>query len=424
MLANIFKLAWRNIWRNKRRTALTLVSITVAVLSLVFVQSFIAGILDSTGEALVKLQSGHIKIAHKEYLRLERVMPKEQLVTGWKDLKQTLAGFPGVETIDASIRFQVMLSFKDANEAALVSGIEPGAADQRMELSGAVVRGSYLDESAQDLIIGEKLAEKLGVKVDDELLLVTSDINYSTYALAFRVGGIFRTGYSWMDKHMLYIPLSKAREMLDCGDAVHEILVYLDNGSRAPFVAAQMRNLLAEREGGEDLKAIAWQENDLVREALPIAISIWGSILMVVMFIAGLVILNTMLMTVMERYHEIGVIKALGFKNREIFSIVLVEALYIGSIGSIIGGIFGSSISLYLEKYGWDIARGMGQELFDKVDIPIPMVSTVMYPDFSVTILAISMVFGILTAMVAVLYPAYRSAKMSPVEAFHSKLNV
>ena len=141
------------------------------------------------------------------------------------------------------------------------------------------------------------------------------------------------------------------------------------------------------------------------------------------MFIAGLVILNTMLMAVMERYHEIGVIKALGFKNRDVFFMVLSEAFYLGIIGAVVGGVLGGALSAYLEKVGIDFAS-FSQGMMDKIDMPIPIYGRFVYPDFSFPILIWAMVFGILVTLLAVLYPAFKSARMSPVEAFRTELKV
>jgi ABC-type antimicrobial peptide transport system permease subunit len=142
------------------------------------------------------------------------------------------------------------------------------------------------------------------------------------------------------------------------------------------------------------------------------------------MIIVGLVILNTMLMTVMERYHEIGVIKALGFKNREVFLMILVEAFYIGVIGAIIGGALGGPLSAWLETTGIDMVKMMGEGVLEQFDIPIPIFSRVFYPDFTFSILINSVIFGIMVALIAVLYPAIKSVRMSPVEAFRSELKV
>jgi putative ABC transport system permease protein len=424
MFGNIFKFGWRNLTRNKRRTFFTILAIAVGVLSLVFARSYIKGIINTANEAMIKTEIGHVKIAHKEYLRLDRIMPKEHLVRDLSALRTGLTAMPGIVSMNERIKFHVLLSHGDINEPAVAVGFEPEQEDKNMELSKTIVEGGYFGNSHQglDLIIGKKLAEKMKVTVNDELLLVTTDVNYSTYALPFKVIGIFDTGFGAMDKHLVYIPLPKAQEMLDCGDAAHEVLVFIKDPAKSWETCEKIEGILSPKDPDHSIQAIPWQKDDLI-QFLPTVSGIWDIIIGVIMFIVALVILNTMLMAVMERYHEIGVIKALGFKNREIFGMILVEALYLGCIGAVIGGILGGTLSALVEKTGIDLNQMTGG-MMDKIDIPVPFLGKIIYPDFTLAILIGAMVFGILVALIAVLYPAFKSSKMLPVEAFRSELKI
>jgi putative ABC transport system permease protein len=380
--------------------------------------------MNTANEAMINTEIGHVKIAHKEYLRLKRIMPKEYLVKDLSALRTGLTAMPGIVSVNERIKFHVLLSHGDINEAAVAVGFDPIREDKNMELSKVIVEGSYFGNSHQglDLILGKKLAEKLEVTVNDELLLVTTDVNYSTYALPFKVIGIFDTGFASMDKHLLYIPLPKAQEMLDCGDAAHEILVFLKDPAKSWETCEKIENILSQKDPDHSIQVMPWQKDDMI-ELLPTVSVIWDVIIGIIMFIVALVILNTMLMAVMERYHEIGVIKALGFKNREVFAMILVEAFYLGCIGAVIGGILGGTLSALVEKTGIDFNQ-MSGGMMEKIDIPVPFFGKIIYPDFTLTILIGSMVFGIIVALIAVLYPAFKSSKMLPVEAFRSELKV
>jgi putative ABC transport system permease protein len=434
MTGNILKLAWRNSWRNRRRTFFTLLALSIGVMSVIFARSYIAGIVNNASESMIKTQAGHIRIAHKKYLRLERIMPKEYLVPEADDLKKALLNSPGIDVVsfDERLKFNVLLSHGENNEPAIAIGIRPEQTDKTMELSGAIVKGSYFESGTrgQTLIIGKKLAELLNVTLNDELLLVTTDINYSTYALPFKIVGIFETGYSNIDKHQLFIPLNKAQEMMDCGKSVHELLIFVNNPAAAKETAEKVEQVAAAalaKTGNlkkQDLAVIPWQENDMIANAMPMIEDVYDLILGIVMLIVALVILNTMLMAVMERYHEIGVMKALGFKNREVFGMIVTEAFYIGAIGSIIGGILGGSLSAYFSKAGMNITQMMGQDLMDKIDIPLPFFGKILYPQLTAAILFGSLLFGLVVALLAVLYPAFKSSRMLPVEAFRSELKV
>jgi putative ABC transport system permease protein len=422
MFGNIFKFGWRNLLRNKRRTYLTLTAVAIGVMSMIFAKSYFGGIFNNVTDTVIKTQAGHIRMVHKEFLRLERIMPKEHLVTDLNRVKTDISRIPDVKLISEQIKFNVLANHENANEPAVAFGIDPAKADKILDLSSTIVNGKYFDDSGSGLIIGKKLAEKLKVTVNDELLLVTTDINYSTYALPFNIAGIFETGFSSLDKHILYIPIQKAQEMLDCGDAAHEILVFLKDREKAGMVCEKIKKIFSENDLDHSIMIIPWQKNDMI-ESIPSLMAIFDVIIGIIMFIVALVILNTMLMAVMERYHEIGVIKALGFKNSEVFSMILVEALYIGTIGSVIGGIFGGALSAYLEKTGIDVMQLTGG-FIEKIDIPVPYLDKVIYFDLTPSILLGSLIFGIFAALVAVLYPAVKSSRMQPVEAFRSELKV
>lgn len=424
MVKNLLKLGWKNIWRNKKRTFLTLFAIAYGITAVVFIKSYIAGVTNNSIEQIVRTQSGHVKIAHKEYLRLERIMPKEYMVTDPAVFEQAAGGIEGVEAVEQRVKFHTLLNFKDANEQAVVVAVDPAIADKTMLLSQSVVQGTYMDESGKNLIIGKTLAEKLGAGVGDELLLVTTDINYSTYALPFKIAGLFETGYSSLDKHILYIPIAKGREMLDCGNAAHEILVFLKDPKSAPAVAAQLEDVNRTKGKDDGYVIVPWQKNSVVVSFYPFFEDMVGKVMGLIMLIVALVILNTMLMAVMERYKEIGIFKALGFKNKEVLGLILVESFYVGLLGSLAGGALGGVISAVLEKKGINVTEMLGPGIWDKIDIPVPVFSKILYPDFSAAILVGAIVFGILMAMIASLYPALKSLKMLPVEAFRSELKV
>jgi len=428
MLKNIFKFAWRNIWRNKRRTALTLLALVIGISCVVFARSYVAGLMNTVTESLVKMQTGHVRIAHKEYLRMERILPKEFMVEGSEKINTALQKDKEIDMrlFSQRVKFHVMMSHGDYNESGIAVGIDTMAEEKNLKLSGSIVSGSYFkgEDPGLNMIIGSKLAKKLNLKVNDELLLVTTDINFSTYALPFNVAGIYETGFSTMDKLMLYIPLKHARKMLDCGTASHDVLVYLNDPSKAVAAAKKIKAMIGAEAGGGEISVVPWQEDGMIADTLPMMQSVYGKMLGIIILVVALVILNTMLMAVMERYHEIGVMKAMGFKNRESFMMIMVEALYIGVIGSLTGGILGGSFAAYLEKTGFDFSKMMDETVMEKVDMPIPIFGTMLYPDFSAVIFVTSVIFGIIVTLLAVIYPAMKSSRMQPVDAFRSQLSI
>ncbi len=418
-MSKVFKFAWKNIWRNRKRTLFTLLAIMFSMILFVFVRSYINGLLANATDSLINTNIGHVRVVHNEYLKKERLMPKEFLISNVEEKLPAIKQTEGVQLVDPRIRFPVLISIRNESEGCLAIGIDPVKADKTIKLSSMIKEGEYIKPGAKELIIGKGLADKLNIVTGDELLIVTTDINYSTYALPFIVKGIFESGFSSMDKHLIYIPLTKAAEMIDADNSAHELLLYLDDRNRAEEVAGMVTSLFSK-----DIKVLSWTEDKIISGFLPVAKAMWGKILGIIMLITGLVILNTMLMSVMERFHEIGILKAMGMKNREIILMIFTEASIIGTIGSVAGGIIGGLLSLYTEINGINIAATMKGDTWDKIDIPIPVVSKIVYPDITPEILAGSILFGIALTLAAVLWPAFKTIKMKPVDAFRTKLNL
>jgi putative ABC transport system permease protein len=417
-MKTVAKLAWRNIWRNWRRTLLTSLAVVFGVMFTLFAQCYIKGIFSSFFDDMIRNETAHVKIASKEFLRLERILPKEHLVYDYHNLEESFSSLPGIKSMTERIKFLLVLSHEDNTEACFGVGINPEKEKNYLDLEKYIIRGNYLENSAPEMNIGHKLAQKLGISVGDELLAVTSDINYSTYALTFTVTGIFKTGFPYLDNNFFYIPLNKAQELLDCKGAAHEILLLLENSDKAPKIAEDIQKIIEEKGRGDVLTAVPWQEHYFIKEYMPMAQIIFLSINSIIMLIAALVILNTMLMAVMERTHEIGIIKSMGMKDRTITLMILTESFFIGIIGSAIGGFLGSGLSLYTQKTGIDFTK----ILSDQIELPISFMSGVFYPKFSSGILITSVLFALASAVIAALYPAIKASRLSPVEALRTSL--
>jgi len=408
-MKKFIKLAWRNIWRNWRRTILTSLAVAFGMISIIFTYSYIEGVSESIYRTLIETELGHVKIVSREFLRLERVMPREQLVYNVQSIEGGISSLPGISTMTERIKFRLILSSEDENEPALGVGINPEKEKNLFDLRQHLIQGSYFQESSAGMLIGDGLAQKLGVSIGDELLAVTTDINYSTYALTFTVVGIFKTGFTFMDKNFIYIPIEKAQEMLDCYGAAHEILLLLEDPETAREISSEVLAFLEENGLEDTITAVPWLDSFFITY-LPFANIAISSILLIIMLISALVILNTMLMAVVERTHEIGVIKSMGMRNGGVVALILVEATYIGLLGVFIGGLIGSGLSLLAQNTGLNFTRMM-----EKMEFEIAFFSPIIYPKFTLGILIGAAVFCLATTLFAAIYPARKASRMEPV---------
>ena len=415
-MKKFIKLAWRNIWRNWRRTILTSLAVAFGMISIIFTYSYIKGVSESVYRTLIETELGHVKVVSREFLRLERVMPREQLVYNAQSIEDGISSLPGISTMTERIKFRLILSSEDENEPALGVGINPEQEKNLFDLRKYLIQGSYFQGSSPEMLIGDGLAKKLGVGLGDELLAVTMDINYSTYALTFTVAGIFKSGFTFMDKNFIYVPIEKAQEMLDCDGAAHEILLLLDDAGTAKEISSEILTFLEESGLDDTLTAVPWQDNFFLTY-LPFATVFMGSILLIIMLIAALVILNTMLMAVVERTNEIGIIKSMGMRNGGVVALILVEATYIGFLGLLIGGLIGSGLSILAQNTGLNFTRMM-----EKMEFEIAFFSPIIYPKFTLGILLGAAIFCLVTTLFAAIYPARKASRMEPVEALRTSM--
>ena len=415
-MKKFIKLAWRNIWRNWRRTILTSLAVAFGMISIIFTYSYIKGVSESIYRTLIETELGHVKIVSREFLRLERVMPREQLVYNAQSIEDGISSLPGISTMTERIKFRLILSSEEENEPSLGVGINPEQEKNLFDLRQHLIQGSYFQESSAGMLIGDGLAQKLGAGIGDELLAVTTDINYSTYALTFTVVGIFKTGFTFMDKNFIYIPIEKAQEMLDCDGAAHEILLLLEDPEKAREISSEILTFLEENGLENTLTAVPWLDSFFITY-LPFANIAVSSILLIIMLISALVILNTMLMAVVERTHEIGIIKSMGMRNGGIMALILVESTFVGLLGVFIGGLIGSGLSLFAQSTGLDFTRMM-----EKMEFEFAFVSPIIYPKFTLGILLGAAVFCLVTTIVAAFYPARKASQMEPVEALRTSM--
>ncbi|MCX6554647.1 MAG: ABC transporter permease [Candidatus Aminicenantes bacterium] len=440
MIGAIASLAWRNIWRNWRRTVITSLSIAFGTAAFLFVQSYLDGINAGFRENLVNGEAGHVRVAAREYFRLERVLPKEHLVQDADGLERDLAFIPAVRHVTGRLKLRLMLGRDGRNEPCVAIGVDPNGEKYFLGLQGKMKQGRYLDGdgapqgdaaqgvgTAADMIVGDRLAVRLGLRVGDAILAVTSDLNSGTYGLEFKVKGIFATGVRAVDGNVLCIPLTRAQELLDCPGAVHEILLLGDDPDDAPKLAAAVEKVLARRHSSQavlgsvrqdPLDAVPLQEHWMARYMV-LAEKIMNIIVVLLMLVVATVISNTMRMSIMERTHETVVIQSLGMRDRAFRLLILNEAFFIGVLGAGLGCLVGAGLSLLAQHVGFDVSP-----MLESMDSPVPFMSTVLRPRLLFLFVVEAFVFGLFFAVAAAVRPAFKATAPMPAVALASELHV
>jgi ABC-type lipoprotein release transport system permease subunit len=402
-------MAWRNIWRNPRRTVLTICAITFASLLLVFMLSFQFGSYETMINTSVKISTGHLQIQAAKYQEkksIRYVIPDPQKVAGIVNTIPEVAAY--------TFRGQAfaLISSKNRSYGVVVTGINPPGEANVSRIKKLVREGNFL--SATDVnqaVVGKLLAKNLRVTIGDELTLLGQGRDGSIAATVLQVKGIFSSGIDEFDRSAIQIPLSTFQDIFTMDEAVHEIVVIGRALSDVSGIKAQLQEALPALNSRKPLKTLDWQEimpglRQAIEMDLVSGLIFYGLLIIVVAFS----ILNTFLMAIFERTKEFGVMMAIGTSPRRLTKVLLIESMTMTMIGIIAGIVLGIALTYYFQVYGIDFSGG--SELLSQFGI-----TGRMYPKLSILSVSIGPFMVLFFTFFAALYPALKIRRLRPVEA-------
>ncbi|WP_020675660.1 ABC transporter permease [Geopsychrobacter electrodiphilus] len=402
----LLRLASRNLWRNRRRTLLTLsamiVSLALLSLSLGVFSGMLVDILASTTEQYY----GHIVISAEGYLDDHDMYNN---FSADQPLLTKLAQDEAVIGVSERVRGFGLVSHADSSYPAELLGIRPAQEIHVTTLQQQLTQGSYLTEDDPNgAVLGAGLAQKLGVKPGDELIIVTQAADGSIGNDLLQVRGIFRTGNNGHDNSLVLVPQRWLQRLMALNGKIHEIALAVNDPLRA---ADQLKRISALLPAG--LVATDWGKLlPEMREAIA-SFDVSRFIFVVILYFAtGLGILNTVFMSVMERSREFGILMAIGLRPGQVRSLVLLESLLLGLLGASLGLALGLLLSLYMSRIGIDLSSWITPVTYAGGTIQ-PRLKAIFeqrnFIDPAYMLLIVSLLAGFL--------PARRAAKLLPVEA-------
>ena len=402
-------LAWRNLWRHRRRTWLTVGAMVFCNILLVFLVSLQFGAYQMMIDGSLAAYTGHIQIQKQGYLDDQYIYQSVPEVSG---LASQLRAELGVETVAARAEAFALASSTERSFGILLTGVQPAYESGVSTFPGKLREGRYLDDDqAQEIVIGVVLAQNLKVGVGDELTFLGSGRDGSFAAAVATVVGILDTGLEEVDRSMAQVPLGWFQQVFSMGDHGHSVVIRLPSLERVPAVTARLRDQVQNR---DELAVLDW---DALMPGLRQAITsdmagAWFQYGILVVLVAFSV-LNTQLMSVLERTREFGVMLSLGFRPQRLARLVAMETFLMAVLGLVLGMIGGGLLSWYLSHAGFSYP-GM-EEMAARFMLPDRM-----YPEVSLFSMSLGplAVFG--GAMLATLYPALRLFRLQPVAAMRA----
>jgi ABC-type lipoprotein release transport system permease subunit len=399
------RLAWRNLWRNRRRTWLTAGGVGFAVWLLVFAMSMQDGSFEVMVDNAARLLTGHVQLQHPAYQDDPSI---EHWLAGAPALRaQAVAASGVVAALPRAAAFG-LVSVGERSLGVQVMGVSPQDEAAASTLPAATVAGRYLDGSPAQAYLGAMLARNLGATVGDELVILGAALEGGVAASTATVVGLFETGQPALDRALLQIPIDDFRAAWNLPpDAVHSLVLILDRAGRAAPVAAAL--------DGPGRAALDWQA--LLPEARQtVELKRVGAQLFFVMvaLIVTFSVVNTFMMTVFERTPELGMLMALGMRRGAVATELCIEAWWLGLLGVMLGLAAAAATVAVLSQVGIPLPADAA-ELLVRYNLPDRM-----YPSFSLPAAVVAVVVMLVGVQIAVAVPAWRIRRLRPVQALRA----
>jgi ABC-type lipoprotein release transport system permease subunit len=400
-MMNYFKMAYRNLGRNRRRSVLSALALALGLALLMFIAAFFQGEMRSSMESTLRLDSGHLQIRAADYDPDKLSVAWEYLIENPEQVAGQVAALDQVEVATPRLIASGIVAMGEESTGVQIMGIDP--ASSANDPYRVVFGQSLTADDREGILIGYPLADNMGLNVGDQLNLLVNTSNGTVDEQLFTVRGIFTTGTSTYDKGIVLLPLAKAQAFSGAEDHASFIFVLLKDREQAPAVAAALQSPKYQIKTWQDLNEILVLLEDFSNAYIFI-------LNLIVIGVVATVVVNTLLMSVFERTREIGILTAIGMKGRQIIALFLTEASMLALGGLAFGLLLGWGISTYFSNVGI---------YFGDLGISGFYLGDRIYPYLTLQATINLTITSLIITLIASLYPARLAYRMEPVDALH-----
>jgi ABC-type lipoprotein release transport system permease subunit len=408
-MAQSLKLAWRNMWRNWRRTAIAFAAIVLGLILLLLFDGMIRGSDQAIFGNAVRLYGGNLQVHAPGFRARANRLPLLPLVDPAAVL-QAVRAHPEVAAAGRRITTGGLVSAHGTSMPVSITAIEPSVEAPLSLQAEKLAAGRFLADSDGDaILIGRALADRLAVNVGDRLTLLGRSRDESLRRHSMTVVGIYDLGTPEIEKRAVFIPLADAQTLYNLRGQATEVAIFLRDIASEDQVMAALQAQLPQYE------IDSWQTlRPEIRQTFATKLAFSRVIGMVVLLIGGIGVLNLMLMAAFERTREMGVLAALGMKGRQIMGLFVIEGALIGLVGAVVGGVLGGLLVGLLGQVGIDLAgvSGLGEVG--------ALLGSRLYPVVTPGAVFSQGALAIAVAALASLYPAWQASRREPAQALHT----
>lgn len=398
----ILSLSWKNIWRSRTRSGVVIIAVTLGTLSGTFITAFFYGMSMQYIKNQLENETSHIQLHLQAYD--DDKLPRF-FIPAADSVIEVLGSEPYVLSVSSRSVVQGLASSSSNSYGVSIKGIDPEREKTISNIHTHIIDGTYFEGSGRNpVVIGSKLAERLGVGIRSKIVLNFQDVNGNLTAGAFRVNGIFKSFNSTFDENTLFVRFADLNRLLDAPTAVHEIALIVDDFKQADVYAEELQasSSLSIKSWGDVSPTLRYTDS-----SLDVSLYIFMIIIIVALMFG---IVNTMLMAVLERTQEIGMLMAVGVNKIRTFSLILLETFFLTLVGAPVGLFLGWLAITYFGSTGIDLgAFAQGFEMYG--------MSSMIYPEINPDYFLNVGLMMIVTTLFASVYPSIKALRLNPVEA-------
>lgn len=403
----MFKLALRNIFRQKIHTLMTLVAIVAGVAGIILAGGWVHDIYKQLGEALIHSQSGHLQVYRQGYFDAGSRSPERYLITSSDSVRQRIAGEAGIEQVMARLNFSGLINNGKSDLPIIGEGIEPDL-ETRLGSSVQIVAGRQLtDNDTFGIMLGKGVAQALQLQPGDPITLLVNTLDGALNSLDFEVVGIFQSFSNDFDARAIRIPLSAAQELLTT-DGVNALVVLLQHTEATNAVTTKLKQTLSA--AGMEIKT--WIElNDFYEKTVALYKGQFGVLQVIILIMVLLSVANSVNMSIFERVGEFGTMMALGNRSDQVFRLILSENFLLGLIGGGLGVGVGITLALVISAIGVPMPPPPNADLGYTAHIQIVP-----------SVLLLALTIGFIATVLAAVLPARHVSRIPVVEALRQNI--
>ncbi len=400
----LFSISWRNVWRNKLRSGVIITAIALGICAGVFSSAFYKGMADQRIDKVINTELSHIQIHQFDFRQANDI---NKFIPNAKDIARDISSMD--EVLGASYRIIIFSMISSAETAAgvKIAGIDPEVEKTVSNLHSKLIEGNYFEEKRRNpLLIARKLAEKLKIKLGSKAVITVQDIDNNITAGAFRVVGIFDTQNNAFDESNIFVRHKDLSRLMNLPNSSgHEIAILAENNESVNNLQQLLKN------NNKDLEILSWIELSPEMSYLNEVMDLFMYIFIIIILFALLFgIINTMLMVVLERVKELGMLMAIGMNKLKVFKMIVIETIMLSLTGGVFGIILGVLVSKYFETHKIDLS--MWGDTYSDLGYD-PFVYTSLHPSLLINVT----IMVIFTGILASLYPAYKALQNDPADA-------